>query len=109
MAQDTLSFSVSIRDRVSATGIESENDNIVNVPITIIVLDENDNPPEFQNVSTAIDYCYLFLFFTHNFLFAVRHIRQKLGYNMINLNSVISLRRGHKCIQYTHHQNFELI
>nr|XP_040218321.2 cadherin-87A isoform X1 [Anopheles coluzzii]XP_049463650.1 cadherin-87A isoform X1 [Anopheles coluzzii]XP_049463651.1 cadherin-87A isoform X1 [Anopheles coluzzii]XP_049463652.1 cadherin-87A isoform X1 [Anopheles coluzzii]XP_049463653.1 cadherin-87A isoform X1 [Anopheles coluzzii]XP_049463654.1 cadherin-87A isoform X1 [Anopheles coluzzii] len=49
-AQDTLSFSVSIRDRVSATGIESENDNIVNVPITIIVLDENDNPPEFQNV-----------------------------------------------------------
>uniref|UniRef100_A0A182PS26 Cadherin domain-containing protein n=1 Tax=Anopheles epiroticus TaxID=199890 RepID=A0A182PS26_9DIPT len=50
MAQDTLSFSVSIRDRVSATGIESENDNIVNVPITIIVLDENDNPPEFQNV-----------------------------------------------------------
>ncbi|XP_053671726.1 cadherin-87A [Anopheles nili] len=49
-AQDTLSFSVSIRDRVSSTGIESENDNIVNVPITIIVLDENDNPPEFQNV-----------------------------------------------------------
>ncbi|XP_050101039.1 cadherin-87A isoform X1 [Anopheles aquasalis] len=49
-SQDTLSFSVSIRDRVSATGIESENDNIVNVPITIIVLDENDNPPEFQNV-----------------------------------------------------------
>uniref|UniRef100_A0A182Y7D4 Cadherin domain-containing protein n=1 Tax=Anopheles stephensi TaxID=30069 RepID=A0A182Y7D4_ANOST len=49
-AQDTLSFSVSIRDRVSATGIESENDNIVNVPITIIVLDENDNPPEFQHV-----------------------------------------------------------
>ncbi|XP_058116398.1 cadherin-87A [Anopheles ziemanni] len=49
-AQDTLSFSVSIRDRVSPTGIESENDNIVNVPITIIVLDENDNPPEFQNI-----------------------------------------------------------
>uniref|UniRef100_A0A182VQ56 Cadherin domain-containing protein n=1 Tax=Anopheles minimus TaxID=112268 RepID=A0A182VQ56_9DIPT len=48
-AQDTLSFAVSIRDRVSTTGIESENDNIVNVPITIIVLDENDNPPEFQN------------------------------------------------------------
>ncbi|XP_055524329.1 cadherin-87A [Wyeomyia smithii] len=49
-AQDTLSFSVSIKDRVSAAGIDSENDNIVNVPITIIVLDENDNPPEFQNV-----------------------------------------------------------
>ncbi|XP_053682239.1 cadherin-87A [Sabethes cyaneus] len=49
-AQDTLSFSVSIKDRVSSTGIDSENDNIVNVPITIIVLDENDNPPEFQNV-----------------------------------------------------------
>ncbi|XP_058058428.1 cadherin-87A [Anopheles bellator] len=48
--QDTLSFSVSIRDRVSPSGIETENDNIVNVPITIIVLDENDNPPEFQNV-----------------------------------------------------------
>uniref|UniRef100_A0A182QKL0 Cadherin domain-containing protein n=1 Tax=Anopheles farauti TaxID=69004 RepID=A0A182QKL0_9DIPT len=54
-AQDTLSFSVSIRDRVSATGIESENDNIVNVPITIIVLDENDNPPEFQNVPYETD------------------------------------------------------
>ncbi|XP_058466683.1 cadherin-87A isoform X2 [Malaya genurostris] len=49
-AQDTLSFSVSIKDRVSTAGIDSENDNIVNVPIKIIVLDENDHPPEFQNV-----------------------------------------------------------
>ncbi|KAL9694351.1 hypothetical protein quinque_013636 [Culex quinquefasciatus] len=48
--QDTLSFSVTIKDRVSSSGIDSENDNVVNVPITIIVLDENDNPPEFQNV-----------------------------------------------------------
>ncbi|XP_055623372.1 cadherin-87A [Toxorhynchites rutilus septentrionalis] len=49
-AQDTLSFSVIIKDRVSSAGIDSENDNVVNVPITIIVLDENDNAPEFQNL-----------------------------------------------------------
>ncbi|XP_055585161.1 cadherin-87A [Uranotaenia lowii] len=48
-AQDTLSFSVTIKDRVNAS-FDSENDNVVNVPITIIVLDENDNPPEFRNV-----------------------------------------------------------
>lgn len=48
--QDTLSFSVTIKDRISTAGIDSENDNVVNVPITIIVLDENDNPPEFRNV-----------------------------------------------------------
>lgn len=32
---------------------ESEQDNIVQVPMTVIVLDENDNPPEFQKVSRA--------------------------------------------------------
>lgn len=48
--KDSLLFHVTIRDRVTPDG-ESEQDNIVQVPITIIVLDENDNPPEFQNVS----------------------------------------------------------
>lgn len=48
--QDTLSFLVSIKDRVNKN-IDSENDNLVTVPITVIVLDENDNPPEFKNVS----------------------------------------------------------
>lgn len=47
--QDTLSFLVTIKDRVNASG-DSENDNIVKVPIRVIVLDENDNAPEFQNV-----------------------------------------------------------
>jgi hypothetical protein len=41
---------VSIKDKVSDAG-DSENDNFVQVPITVIVLDENDNPPEFQHVS----------------------------------------------------------
>lgn len=49
--QDTLSFLVSIKDKVSESG-DSENDNFVKVPISIIILDENDNPPEFQNVSS---------------------------------------------------------
>lgn len=51
--EDTLQFLVSIRDRVNASG-DSENDNVVQVPITVIVLDDNDNPPEFQNVSRII-------------------------------------------------------
>lgn len=50
--QDTLSFLVSIKDKVSESG-DSDNDNFVQVPISIIILDENDNPPEFQNVSRS--------------------------------------------------------
>jgi hypothetical protein len=42
---------VSIKDKVNGAG-DSANDNLVEVPISVIVLDENDNPPEFQNVST---------------------------------------------------------
>lgn len=49
--EDTLQFLVSIKDRVNAAAGDSENDNVVQVPITVIVLDDNDNPPEFQNVS----------------------------------------------------------
>lgn len=49
--QETLSFLVSIKDKVSKSG-DSDNDNFVQVPISVIVLDENDNPPEFQNVSS---------------------------------------------------------
>jgi hypothetical protein len=43
---------VSIKDKINASG-DSDNDNFVQVPISVIVLDENDNPPEFQNVSTT--------------------------------------------------------
>lgn len=49
-SQETLSFLVSIKDKVNEE--ESENDNLVTVPITVIVSDENDNAPEFLNVST---------------------------------------------------------
>ncbi|CAD6991441.1 unnamed protein product [Ceratitis capitata] len=52
--KDSLLFHVTIRDRVNPEG-ESEQDNIVQVPITIIVLDENDNPPEFQNTPYETD------------------------------------------------------
>lgn len=48
--QDTLSFLVTIKDRVTANGVDSKDDNLVEVPITVIVSDENDNAPEFQNV-----------------------------------------------------------
>lgn len=46
--KDTITFLVTIRDRVNGTA-ESDHDNIVRVPINVIVLDENDNAPEFQN------------------------------------------------------------
>lgn len=52
--QDTLSFIVTIRDQVSGTGVDSTDDNVVEVSIKVIVSDENDNAPEFQNVSAAI-------------------------------------------------------
>lgn len=40
---------MSIKDRVNETA-DSENDNLVQVQIKVIISDENDNPPEFQNV-----------------------------------------------------------
>ncbi|XP_037922792.1 cadherin-87A [Hermetia illucens] len=46
---DTLSFLVSIKDVVNSTG-DSQNDNLVEVPVTVIVLDENDNAPQFEQV-----------------------------------------------------------
>lgn len=53
--QETLSFLVTIKDRVAVGGqTDSDDDNLVQVPITVIVLDENDNPPEFQNVSPKL-------------------------------------------------------
>ncbi|EDW97645.1 cadherin-87A [Drosophila yakuba] len=52
--KDTLKFLVSIRDRVDPEG-ESERDNVVEVPITFIILDLNDNPPEFQNTPYEAD------------------------------------------------------
>ncbi|XP_030572028.1 cadherin-87A [Drosophila novamexicana] len=51
---DSLTFLVSIRDRVDPNG-ESEQDNVVEQPITFIILDENDNPPEFQNTPYEAD------------------------------------------------------
>lgn len=48
--EDTLHFLVSIKDKINSTW-DSDNDNVVQVPISVIVLDENDTPPEFQNVS----------------------------------------------------------
>lgn len=45
---------MSIKDKVNESG-DSDNDNFVQVPISVIVLDENDNPPEFQNVSNIIN------------------------------------------------------
>lgn len=57
--KDSLKFLITIRDQVSEDG-ESELDNIVQDTLTIIVSDENDNPPEFQNVSNFIlmEICY---------------------------------------------------
>ncbi|XP_070137828.1 cadherin-87A [Drosophila bipectinata] len=52
--KDSLKFLVSIRDRVDPEG-ESEKDNIVQVPITFIILDKNDNAPEFQNTPYEAD------------------------------------------------------
>lgn len=49
--KDTLSFLVTIKDRVNASVGDSEHDNFVQVPIKVIVLDENDVVPVFQNVS----------------------------------------------------------
>ncbi|KAL5273464.1 hypothetical protein ACFFRR_000290 [Megaselia abdita] len=46
--KDTITFLVTIRDRVNGE-TESDQDNIVRVPINVIVLDENDNAPEFQD------------------------------------------------------------
>lgn len=43
---------MSIKDKISE--LDSVNDNLVEVPISVIVLDENDNAPIFQNVSNCI-------------------------------------------------------
>ncbi|EDW37985.1 GL12362 [Drosophila persimilis] len=52
--KDSLTFLVSIRDRVDPEG-DSEKDNVVQQPITFIILDENDNPPEFQKTPYETD------------------------------------------------------
>lgn len=61
---DTLSFLVTIKDRLDADH-DSENDNLVKVPINVIVLDENDNSPSFQNVR-GFDSVLLLAFFKFN-------------------------------------------
>lgn len=40
---------MTIKDRLDSSE-DSENDNLVEVPINVIILDENDNSPSFQNV-----------------------------------------------------------
>ncbi len=40
---------MTIKDRLDPDH-DSENDNLVKVPINVIILDENDNSPTFQNV-----------------------------------------------------------
>lgn len=44
---DTLRFLVTLEDETNGTG----NNNIVQVPISVIILDDNDNAPVFKNVS----------------------------------------------------------
>lgn len=46
---DTLNFNVTIEDEVNE-GPFGRN-NVVEVPVSVIVLDENDNEPVFHNVS----------------------------------------------------------
>ncbi|XP_071055461.1 cadherin-87A [Onthophagus taurus] len=50
---DTLNFFVSIRDEVKDAPVGG--DNVVTIPVTIIVLDVNDNAPIFQNVPYNIE------------------------------------------------------
>uniref|UniRef100_A0A1A9WEW2 Cadherin domain-containing protein n=1 Tax=Glossina brevipalpis TaxID=37001 RepID=A0A1A9WEW2_9MUSC len=51
---ESLKFLITIRDRVNSN-TESELDNIVHETVTVIVSDENDNPPEFQNTPYVTD------------------------------------------------------
>uniref|UniRef100_A0A1A9VG57 Cadherin domain-containing protein n=1 Tax=Glossina austeni TaxID=7395 RepID=A0A1A9VG57_GLOAU len=51
---ESLKFLITIRDRVNSN-TESELDNIVHETVTVIVSDENDNPPEFQNAPYGVD------------------------------------------------------
>lgn len=44
---DTLRFLVTLEDETNSTG----SNNIVRVPISVIILDDNDNAPLFKNVS----------------------------------------------------------
>lgn len=46
---DTLNLIVSIEDEVEGNA----KNNIVEEPVTVIILDENDNAPEFQKVITT--------------------------------------------------------
>lgn len=48
---DTLNFFVTIEDEVEDAPVGGNN--VVRVPVTVIVLDENDNPPKFNNVSPS--------------------------------------------------------
>ncbi|XP_076275389.1 cadherin 87A isoform X2 [Rhynchophorus ferrugineus] len=50
-ANSTLSLVVSIEDEVKG-GVKN---NIVKESITVIILDENDNPPEFQNTPYSVE------------------------------------------------------
>jgi hypothetical protein len=46
---DTLKFIVTLEDEVG----EGLPNNLVQIPVTVIVLDENDNAPIFKDVSNS--------------------------------------------------------
>ncbi|XP_017767839.1 PREDICTED: cadherin-87A isoform X2 [Nicrophorus vespilloides] len=50
---DTLNFSVTLEDEVQDAPVGGNN--LVTVPVTVIILDENDNAPMFQNVPYEIN------------------------------------------------------
>ena len=57
---------MSIKDKISE--LDSVNDNLVEVPISVIVLDENDNAPIFQNVSIQTQFPLMEHFKCDNFI-----------------------------------------
>lgn len=58
---DTLQFTVTLEDEVEGEGVSN---NVVEVPISVILIDQNDNSPVFLNVS----YTYLLAFKVHIYL-----------------------------------------
>lgn len=60
---DTLKFYVSLEDEVGAEN--GGRNNIVEDLITVIILDENDNEPLFENVSCFFCFLWWMFFFCY--------------------------------------------